>query len=140
MSPQDDANALRVVIDAASAEREKLVAATAALTAAVEQATKRLAAPTSSTKHSASSWYDSGENARTVRLLCDSRWQATNAQTFEGLRHRLLLMAEAGIPPMTVVPARTIEELGHIPRSDEFDEHGLPYAVDALSAVQKHGE
>jgi hypothetical protein len=69
---------------------------------------------------------------RCERMLASRAWQHANVNYF-GVERRLELIVEAGLPPMTVVSATTLEELGRIPRSNEG------YQVDALSALRAHG-
>eukprot|EP01038_Epipyxis_sp_PR26KG_P015028 gene15028-20219_t len=79
-------------------------------------------------------WYVSGASAaqQCENLLASSEWQSTK-MSYGGIISRLKMMSDAGLPKMRVIPATKIEELGHIPRSNEG------HAVDALEEVIKCG-
>ena len=67
-------------------------------------------------------------------LLASKAWQRSHPETYSGLKLRLQLLEEAGLPRMRVVPNTKLEELGRIPRSNEG------HQVDALEAVKKLGK
>ena len=67
-------------------------------------------------------------------LLASKAWQRSHPETYSGLKLRLQLLQEAGLPRMRVVPNTKLEELGRIPRSNEG------HQVDALEAVKKLGK
>ena len=52
-------------------------------------------------------------------LLASKAWQRSHPETYAGLKLRLQLLQEAGLPRMRVVPNTKLEELGRIPRSNE---------------------
>ena len=56
--------------------------------------------------------------------------------TREGLITRLKMMRDYGLPPQRVISAKTLEELGRIPRST--DDGGM-HVEDALDAVTRKG-
>ena len=74
-----------------------------------------------------------GDWQRCEAVLRTRRWQTANTATRAGIERRLEMMREAGLPEMKVISARTIEQLGRIPRSTEG------YAVNAIDAVRRHG-
>mmetsp|Transcript_28599 Transcript_28599/g.72016 ORF Transcript_28599/g.72016 Transcript_28599/m.72016 type:complete len:353 (+) Transcript_28599:339-1397(+) len=71
--------------------------------------------------------------AATLRLLNSSKYQRADGGLFDGLVQKLRMIEEAGMPPMKVVRASVIAELGRIPRSTEG------YAVSARTEVERLG-
>ena len=67
------------------------------------------------------------------RLINTRQWQRANPITVKGTVARLELINQSGLPPMKVISASTLAQLGRIPRSTEG------HAVDAIDAVRKHG-
>ena len=76
---------------------------------------------------------DASDVGTTDQLLASRQWTATTSTTYDGLEKRLLLMAEAGLPPMRVLPHTTLAQLGRIPRSTEG------HTVNALDVLRQHG-
>ena len=70
---------------------------------------------------------------RCSQLLRDPKFQNAKDLTAGGTKTRLDMIRQAGLAEMLVVPARTIETLGRIPRSTEG------HAIKAVDAVIRHG-
>ena len=69
--------------------------------------------------------------AKTMNLMNSKAYQKAAPFTSVGLRKRLEMIKNAGVPPLRVVRLSTLIELGCIPRSTEG------YAVDALQEVKR---
>lgn len=80
----------------------------------------------------ATGWYE-GRADPTGALLGSHKWQQINPSTYKGLVKRLKMIKEAELPPMRVISADKIRELGRIPRSTEG------FQQDALEVVQHWG-
>jgi hypothetical protein len=76
---------------------------------------------------------------RTVSLLKRREFQSADPRSFKGLKKRLEMMHEAGLPRMRLLPGGVLEELGRIPRSTDKREDGEPYTVDALEMIEREG-
>ena len=76
---------------------------------------------------------------RTVSLLKRGDFQSADPRSFKGLKKRLEMMRDAGLPRMRLLPGEVLEELGRIPRSTERGEDGEPYTVDALEMIESEG-
>ena len=73
----------------------------------------------------------------TLRLLNGRAFQSADPRTFKGLKKRLEIMRDAGLPRMKLLPGKVLEELGRIPRSTELRDDGEPYTVDALEIIEQ---
>ena len=56
---------------------------------------------------------------RCEALLASDKWNRAHTVTHAGLLERLQMIVDAGLPPMRLLSAKKLEELGRIPRSDE---------------------
>ena len=63
---------------------------------------------------------------RCEALLRTRKWIRANPVTCKGVEARLEMIHQAGLPPMKVISASKIEQLGRIPRSTEG------HAIDAI--------
>jgi hypothetical protein len=76
---------------------------------------------------------------RTVSLLKRRDFQSADPRSFKGIKKRLAMMRQAGLPRMKLLPGKVLAELGRIPRSTEVREDGEPYTVDALEMIGREG-
>ena len=66
-------------------------------------------------------------------LLASRKWNSAQTITIGGLKKRLKMIEDAGLPRMRVLSQRKLKELGRIPRSNEDKQE------DALDAVIRCG-
>ena len=66
-------------------------------------------------------------------LLSSDAWQRSPSESFGGLKKRLYMIPEAGLPKMRVISNAKLAELGRIPRSNEGHQE------DALEVVKRLG-
>ena len=52
-----------------------------------------------------------------ARLLKSRAWARAHPGNHEGLKQRLEMMRDAGLPPMKVIAATKLQQLGRIPRT-----------------------
>ena len=64
---------------------------------------------------------------RVRRLLGSPEWQKLSGTELQALRQKLALLDQAGVPPMTVLPATTLRTLQRIPHSSEG--HQVPVST-----------
>lgn len=54
-----------------------------------------------------------------VKLLSSKKWQALSGTKRQDVENKFALMSDANIPPMRVLPASVLHDLGRIPHSTE---------------------
>ena len=75
---------------------------------------------------------DEGSNFdRCIRVINQRAFQSAALNTRRGVDMRLRMMEEAKLAPMLLLRAKTIEDLGYIPRSDE----ARPFLIEARKAI-----
>lgn len=67
------------------------------------------------------------------QLLASGKWNSQDASSYRGKVSRLTQLRDSGLPPMRILPHKTLEALSRIPCSDEGK------LVDALTEVQRCG-